>query len=732
MANILSIEKTVLPSHARRGVHLSVLSRAIDGEYVVSGGYVRQHAAEANMSVDVDEVTYRYGGSEVTIPGTSTVTIDTADEVLPRIDALYITAAGALAIAKGTAEAATADSPGSTAIADWLTWKTPSPPDMSSTPGVILAEILVGAGKTQILDAYIRMLGQHGVAVTGEVGADGSDGLSVLVLSTAPTSSDGVNGQMCIDSVAHMLYGPKADGAWPTGTALVGAAGEDGVGTDGLSILALATSPTASDGVDGQLAVDYVLGVLWGPKADGAWPTEGVELKTTTGVLDNYCTAIGQDALAVNEGSSNTAIGYQALGLNTTGVYSTALGAGALAANTTATHNTAVGASALAANTTGVENTAVGAFALFSNTGGSNNVAIGKDALNQNTTGSYNIAIGYQAMRLNTSGLSNVAIGHEALELNTSGIYNTAVGYRALCQNTSGSYNVALGYQVLQKNTGGGYNVAIGHNSLSENTTGQNNVAIGYISMAANTVGYSNAAIGDGALTSNTTGYANTAIGYVALWANTTGVSNVALGRQALLANTTGSYNVAVGTNALLNKVTGDKNTAVGNNAGSTLTSGENVSCIGYHAQPSAATTTDEIVLGNSSIARLRCQVTTITALSDQRDKTAIEDLPLGLTFLQSLKPRKFQWHKRIRNEDGTLGKRGELGAVDMGFVAQELQAALAAHGADWTEMILSTRGGDALETTTGKLLPIVVKAIQELATENESLKTRIAALEKA
>ena len=59
---------------------------------------------------------------------------------------------------------------------------------------------------------------------------------------------------------------------------------------------------------------------------------------------------------------------------------------------------------------------------------------------------------------------------------------------------------------------------------------------------------------------------------------------------------------------------------AVGATALSTLTTGVNNTGIGLNAQPSTATVSNTITLGNSSIATLRCQVTTITALSASRN----------------------------------------------------------------------------------------------------------------
>jgi hypothetical protein len=296
----------------------------------------------------------------------------------------------------------------------------------------------------------------------------------------------------------------------------------------------------------------------------------------------------------------------------------------------------------------------------------------------------------------------------------------------ALMTNVGSDFAAGLGNAAIATNT------AFGVNVLGNITSGYENTAIGYRAGRAITSGYRNVAVGAFALQANLSGTHNAAVGVSAIAANVVGNYNAAVGNNALLNNTTGSRNTAVGMEALAANTTGEYNSGLGQKAGDTITTGSNVTCIGYNAQPSAATTTNEIVLGDANIARLRCQVTTITALSDERDKDNIEDLPLGLAFLRDLKPRKFRWHKRIRNEDGTLGERGELGTVDLGFVAQELAAAMSAHDANWTEMVFSMKEGEELETTPGKLLPIMVKAIQELAAENEAMRARIATLENS
>ncbi len=123
--------------------------------------------------------------------------------------------------------------------------------------------------------------------------------------------------------------------------------------------------------------------------------------------------------------------------------------------------NTAVGYEALQDNTTGVSNTATGDQALLRNTTGTGNTANGLQALRQNNTGSANTAIGDLALQQNTEGFGNVAVGGIALFSNTTGESNTAVG-RAALQNSTGSNNTAIGDSAGLNQTSGSGNVYIG------------------------------------------------------------------------------------------------------------------------------------------------------------------------------------------------------------------------------------------------------------------------------
>ena len=241
------------------------------------------------------------------------------------------------------------------------------------------------------------------------------------------------------------------------------------------------------------------------------------------------------------------------------------------------------------------------------------------------------------------------------------------------------------------------------------------NTAVGNNCADAITTGLSNVAIGQSALGKTTTGDHNTAVGTSALQENTTASDNTGIGRSALLANTTGSDNTAIGRLALSANTTGSGNTVLGFKAGDNITTGDNNIVIGNDVDASSATVDNEITLGNSSIATLRCNTQTISSLSDARDKTNVIDLPEGLDFVTNLRPVKFEWATRDGN--------GKDGSFEHGFIAQDLQTAQKENNADYLNMVMD-ENPDRLEASYGKLVPILVKAIQELTIEVNKLKS--------
>jgi len=205
------------------------------------------------------------------------------------------------------------------------------------------------------------------------------------------------------------------------------------------------------------------------------------------------------------------------------------------------------------------------------------------------------------------------------------------------------------------------------------------------------------------------------------LWKNTTGYDNVALGFEAMKDCTEGYGNVAIGRTALENITTGDYNTALGRGALNATTSGNNNIAIGLNSTAPAASTSNSITLGNTDNDNLRCQDTSISSISDERDKTNIVNIPLGLAFLNTVRPVSFDWAAR----DGS-----KIGKKDFGFIAQELK--VAADATDYADhmRLVHNENPDLLEADPMKMFPILVKAIQELSAKNEALLTRIEALE--
>jgi hypothetical protein len=219
----------------------------------------------------------------------------------------------------------------------------------------------------------------------------------------------------------------------------------------------------------------------------------------------------------------------------------------------------------------------------------------------------------------------------------------------------------------------------------------------------------------------------NTAVGNASLTLLSTGNNNAAFGYQTLNSNTAGSNNSAFGFDALYQN-TGSSNTSLGCAAGYNITSGSNNSCIGYQAWASSATASNEVTLGNSSVGTLRCQVTSITSLSDARDKRDIRELTLGIDFLMKVRPRLFNWDRREWYKDGKPDGSKMQTAPSAGFIAQELDAVQTKEGVEWLNLVLKSNP-DRLEATPGNLIPIMVKAIQELKTENDALKNEVVTL---
>lgn len=284
---------------------------------------------------------------------------------------------------------------------------------------------------------------------------------------------------------------------------------------------------------------------------------------------------------------------------------------------------------------------------------------------------------------------------------------STSFGYDAGFVNSGA--NVVIGFEAGHDLISGSNNVLIGFQSCYGITTASNNTVIGYNSGTEDGTGC--VIIGCEA-SSNGDAVNNTVIGYSAS-AQANGLDNaeecVVIGHGASLGAPGG----------------GVQNTVVGASAEASGTA-TNATVIGYNASNSGS---NEVTLGNSSVATLRCQVTSITSLSDERDKTNIQVLPAGmdLEFINALRPVAFDWNMR----DG-----GKVGIPDIGFIAQELRAAQEQVGIHVPNLVFDANP-EKLEAAYGVLVPILVRSIQQLSemldcekAERQKLERRIVTLE--
>ena len=194
------------------------------------------------------------------------------------------------------------------------------------------------------------------------------------------------------------------------------------------------------------------------------------------------------------------------------------------------------------------------------------------------------------------------------------------------------------------------------------------------------------------------------------------GQFNTAMGISALPA-TTGIYNTAFGVNALSGLGAADQNCAFGWNALSNVTTGGNNIGIGTGAQVPTAAGNNQIRLGNVNIGYAGIQVPwSIT--SDRRWKSDIQKSNLGLDFINHLNPVSY------------LRKNDASNKTEYGFIAQELEQTLAEFGTSNSGIITKDDAG-FLSVRYNDLLAPMVKAIQELKTENEDLIQKNQALEK-
>ena len=324
---------------------------------------------------------------------------------------------------------------------------------------------------------------------------------------------------------------------------------------------------------------------------------------------------------------------------------------------------------------------------------GTENTILGIDAGASISSNALNTLIGYKAGFSGAVGFTgNTVVGMEAFDAATSCTYNTVIGFRAgSAATTVVNQAVFIGYNAGFTAANSTAPTAIGSGCM-QNATGTFSVGVGYnaFSQAA---GAFAVAIGGNAGYSGGGSY-GTHVGYQA-GRNVTGGYNVCIGRNA---GYTGSFPIT----------SGARNTLVGTDISTSSALLSRATVIGYGASDNGDNT---VTLGGSTVTGLHCQVQTISALSDSRDKTNIQKSSYGLDVIEKLNPVTFEWDQRDGNRKGLK---------DLGFIAQELQES----GDEYLQLV-NSNDPEKLQASYSRLIPVMIKAIQELQEEIKYLKNK-------
>jgi hypothetical protein len=267
-------------------------------------------------------------------------------------------------------------------------------------------------------------------------------------------------------------------------------------------------------------------------------------------------------------------------------------------------------------------------------------------------------------------------------------------------------------------------------------------VAIGYQAMMGTTIGNSNVAIGYGACIDMgvTFGHNNVFIGKDAAggtWTGEQSDNNVAIGFESMKAamnNTT--YNTCVGSTAGTG-ITGDGNTCIGYAAGDNISTGINNTCIGNSARTgaseannvtaigkgtSAQAVDNTVTLGNQYVTQIHMSQDSDAVMyadgtintSDIRWKKNIEDSDLGLSFINSVRPVKYNFKS---DKQGSKSRYG--------VVAQEIIEVLEAIDKEDFAGI-ETDNPERLGADYIQFVAPLIKAVQELSAKVEALEAQV------
>jgi hypothetical protein len=291
--------------------------------------------------------------------------------------------------------------------------------------------------------------------------------------------------------------------------------------------------------------------------------------------------------------------------------------------------------------------------------------------------------------------------------------------------NARGTNNLNIGFQAGMNTTIGFHNVHVGTFSGMTNTIGSQNSFVGSETGVSNSEGMMNSFFGRRAGYLNNLGNENTFIGCYAGQNNSSGNHNSFFGVTTGNSNTTGAENTFLGAHAGYYNSTGNNNTFIGNFAGQFNSVGSNNVYIGFNAEGSSSNLTNAIVIGagavvnssnsvvigNSSITNISGQVGWGT-LSDRRLKENITDEPLGLDFIQQLRPVRYNY-----------SAEGQKGRIYSGLIAQDVSKILDDLGINFSGIVQPENEKDFFSIRYAELTIPLINAVQEQQDQIDALK---------
>jgi hypothetical protein len=203
-------------------------------------------------------------------------------------------------------------------------------------------------------------------------------------------------------------------------------------------------------------------------------------------------------------------------------------------------------------------------------------------------------------------------------------------------------------------------------------------------------------------------------------------VGNIAcVGARSVMNTTSSALNIVIGYEGCRFKSDGvTYSSAVVRSSyfgrGTKSSSGDSEVVIGAYAGPPSGSSSC-VVLGNSSIVTLYCNATSLTTISDARDKADIQILPTnyGINFLSKVTPYCYEWAPR----DPSCTKKG---LKNYGFTAQNLKKSRESSPFSEYVDIVDDEDENKMFIKPDNLIAILVQAIKDLDQKNTEIETLI------